>query len=180
MFLRKKPLTVDETIIKAETRALLSPTQQLDETLLYISAHQNCKAHEILRDVLRMNRNYPLNGILQKLIQDNYIIKHPKSNQKEDFDTYEISFDGLLFLSRKGYRKRNRIEAIKHIWIIAKIIANMLNAVMILVIGALSVYVVNKSNEDKTENKVLKTRVDSLLEASKTKEIIINRYKNQH
>ena len=86
-----------------------------------------------------------------------------------------LTYDGLLFLEKGGFKYENKIERRRQSWIVAKIIAATLNAVIIISIGFWSIKVQSDSKEkDETIKKIekkieiLSVKVDSLTTKQKT------------
>jgi hypothetical protein len=118
-------------------------------------------------------RGSKLYQILNKLEKDGYIDSsqltesHSKTTGDKEFT---INYDGKLFLLLGGYKKYTRNVINNRIWVVAKIIANALNAVGILIIGYLS-YDVSK------DSKLKDNKIDSLEKELKEKESIIKKIK---
>lgn len=93
-----------------------------------------------------------LDAILFKLEKEGYIITRDKNDS--GWPTYNLSFDGLLFLEKSLPRYKNRPyksslikEKRRQIWTTTKIAAAVINAIMILSIAAWGVWVQMQTNE---------------------------------
>lgn len=146
---------------------------KLDKVLIALSKVEN----HIFEDTSKIKQkldfqisHYELDLILKYLVKTEYAFC--ETNEKLDnFElkkhTYKISLQGLLFLEKSSFNNEIKILKRKNNWTVAKTIAAILNAIIIVVIGALGVYVTNKSNVDKEENKVLHQTIDSLKSGKK-------------
>lgn len=76
--------------------------------------------------------------------------------------TYQIMFRGILFLEEGGFSKTIKDDIAKYRATIAKTIMISINAIAILVITALGVWVTYKSDGHKDNLEILKNKTDSL------------------
>lgn len=100
--------------------------------------------------------------IINKLFLDNYIEKkiiESDSNSKLTPPYFcRITYHGLLFLEHGGFLQENIILKRKNNWTKAKMIANTLNAISILAIACIGIYVSwesKKKDETIIENNII-------------------------
>lgn len=148
--------------------------ENLDYFLKYISEKDDYTySHDIYRDLKDMYSAKDLTLTTDKLLLDNYI--ELKIDDSDDINKIKppyycrINYHGLRFLERGGYKSENKRIKLKSISTRAKIIANTLNAIIILAIGAFGVYVsYDSKKKDETINikdnqiEKLSAKVDTL------------------
>lgn len=156
--------------------------EKLDKMLEYIAVNDERRNRES-RDIYKHFENIlPENEIpliIEKLEKDGYLKKiiseNPNNSKISPPYNCLLTYDGFLFFEKKGYKYKKRTDTIRQIWIVAKIIAATLNAVIIISIGFWSIKVQSDSKEkDETIKKIekkieiLSVKVDTLTTKQKT------------
>jgi len=77
-------------------------------------------------------------------------------------EVYRITAEGLRFANTSSYSKKHLKERRDKFWTAGKKAAVIINAVLLLFAAIAGVYISNKANDDKQENKQLKHTIDSL------------------
>jgi hypothetical protein len=77
-------------------------------------------------------------------------------------EVYRISSEGLHFANTSSYKEKHIKEQQNKFWNAGKKAVIIINAVLLLFAAIAGVYISNKANEDKEENKQLKRTIDSL------------------
>jgi cell division protein FtsL len=106
-----------------------------------------------------------LDVLLEHLVDINYassITTDQKSITQVNHKAYRITFQGLLFLEKTSFKDEISKGKRMAIWTVAKIIAVIINAIIIIIIGIASIYVPFKSNQKDEEIKLLNLKIDSL------------------
>lgn len=107
--------------------------------------------------------------IVNKLFADNYVEKKildvPNYSKLTPPYFCRITFSGLLFLERGGYKQEDRTIKRTRNWTNAKTFANRLNSIIILIVACLGVYFSWYSNKkdntiDKQEKIIEQLRIE--------------------
>lgn len=122
----------------------MSPSQQLDALLHYIGENgkQFKSLGTILDDNQELGTEQEIQGVLYQLMSDEHVVfdERPAFGSRT-YEGYFLTFHGRRFLERGGYMNEARIERRRAIWMVAKIVAATLNAIMIILISAIGLYV---------------------------------------
>ena len=145
----------------------MKPSKKLDLVLENISeAKEFIASKKLFENLKNVIDKKELTIIVNKLFIDGYIEKKILGGEKESKLTppyfCRITFSGLIFLERGGYYSENKKLQLENIWTKAKIVANIFNAILILIIAAAGVYVTidSKKKDETIEKRNLK--IDSL------------------
>lgn len=131
-------------------------TDRLDYFLRYISEKDDyVYSHDIYSELKDTHSAKELNLIVDKLSDDKYInVKIDEStNANKIYSPYycRITYHGLQFLERGGYKSENERYRRNKIKTISKIAISTLNAIVIIIIAALGVYTSYSSNNRQIE-----------------------------
>lgn len=157
--------------------------EKLDKMLEYIAVNDERRNRHSICIYKRFESVIPENEIpliIEKLEKDGFIKKiiteNPNNCKVEPPYNCLLTYDGFLFFEKKGYKCKKRIDTIRQIWIVAKTIAVILNAVIIVSIGFWSIKVQSDSKEKDetiknidTKIEILSAKVDRLTTAKETK-----------
>ncbi len=135
----------------------MSTEKRLDIVLKYLNNDiENFEDFKKIKSNFEYFKNKELDLILDKLFLDGYINKKKSTmdnaNKILPPSYYRITYHGLLFISRGGYQHETKTRNYKNIWLISKTVANLINAIAILVIASLGVFV---SYESKVKDKII-------------------------
>lgn len=83
-------------------------------------------------------------------------------------EVYRITSKGLHFKETSSYKEKTLKEQQNKFWTLGKKIAIALNGILLLLIAFAGLYISNKANDDKMENKQLERTIDSLNSIIKT------------
>ena len=160
----------------------MTQSEKLDFVLNILSESKNfVSSKELYSETENTIDKDELTPIIGKLFSDNYIEKKiiDKPNNSKLTPPYfcRMTYSGLLFIERGGFTSENKRIKRNSIWTKSKTIANFLNAIIILIIAALGVYV---SWESKKKDTIIETnilKIDSLkleIKSLKTKSDTLN------
>jgi len=144
--------------------------RQLDQVLNYLNNDNESfeKFYDVKSKLKFENKNLDL--LLDKLSDDGYVLikesTQPNVDKINPPTYYRITYNGRLFSNQGGYAKEFRNKKLKQMWIVSKIIANIINAFAIIIIGILSL----SNNEIDS----IKLRIDKI-ESDDSKIISIER-----
>ena len=147
--------------------------EKLDAVLTALSKveHKYFEESHIIKDRLKFYiPDVELELLLEHLVFLDFATDKEVSSERRlmtPYTKYRITTQGLLFLEKSSFKSEiNKGKRIA-IWTIAKTIAAIANAIMIIIIGFASVYLAKQSNDDKIENKKLHRTIDSLTTVNK-------------
>ena len=107
-----------------------------------------------------------LSRIINYLSENNYIekiIENRQNNTKIRPPFFcRITYEGVLFFEKGGFNNANKTLRLNHNWKIAKTIANTANAIIIVVIAIIGIYISTESNKKDDLLKENQTKIDSL------------------
>jgi hypothetical protein len=107
-----------------------------------------------------------LTRIVNYLYKHNYVEKtydiKPNTSKIKPPYFCRITYEGFLFFENGGFNKENKTLKLNHNWKIAKTIANIANAIIIVVIAIIGIYISSESNKKDILLKNNESKIDSL------------------
>ena len=130
----------------------MNTTDKLDLILNKISDVKDFIAskdlYEQLKEKIDAKEFTPIVG---KLFMDGFVEKKILDDDNNSRLTppffCRLTFSGMMFLEDGGYTKQMRRKSLNNAWMKTKLVANILNAVLVLLIAAAGVYVTIDSNK---------------------------------
>jgi hypothetical protein len=148
----------------------MTTEKKLDDVLKYLdNENDNFEDFRNIKSKFEDLKNKELDLILDKLFLDGYIIKKDSTSENADKllppSYYRITFHGKLFISRGGYQIETNANKWKNIWIKTKTVANTINAIIILILAALGIFISYESKQKDTiiDNQKLKLDKQNLI-----------------
>jgi hypothetical protein len=136
---------------------------KLKDSMLGIMIINKVASIETFVDALKIEEHLAI-SIIQQFGELGFVSLQDLT-AKPDYRNYLISLESkayFFFHLEGGFIKLHKIERRRHIWIVAKTIAAILNAVIIILIGYWSLNEQRKSNNDREEVNSLKHRIEVL------------------
>jgi hypothetical protein len=99
-------------------------------------------------------------AIIKKLENDNYVYYY--EHWSEGPRGYRITFDGLLFFEKGAFKSQYKAERAKYNWTIAKTIATVANAIIIILLTWFTIVVSNKTNQQEKQIQVYEDSIHKL------------------
>lgn len=130
----------------------------LDEDII------TCESVEFIVHKIKPNPSYKeIYMIAEHLLKDEYVGKTiaKTENNTVKIDMYFITYSGRLFLSQNGYVGEKRRMTHKTIWTVAKIVATIANAMLIIYIAWLSVLTQKEANMQEQQIKIMQETIDN-------------------
>jgi len=121
---------------------------KLDEVLTFMNNNRKMECFiekEILDNCFDGIKSFEFQDAMHQLNDDKYIITHIKNI---DETHYRINYRGRFFIENNGYKSQNKTYRHKRAWNIAKTIAVIANALLIIWLTSLSV------KKESTDNNV--------------------------
>jgi hypothetical protein len=131
--------------------------QKLDFILTKISELKKFSySQEIFRSVSTEIEGGELGIIVNKLVNDGFVEKKiDTSNTSNSINPAfycRLTYDGIIFLENGGYFTQNKKENRNKIWLKTKILANRLNAIIVLTLAIIGIYLSWKASQTEKKN----------------------------
>ncbi len=113
-------------------------------------------SQEIYRKVNGEIEGGELGIIVNKLVNDGFLEKKidtsSTANNINPAFYCRLTYEGIIFLEKGGYNSQNKKENRDKIWLQTKIIANRLNAILVLILAIIGIYLSWKANQNEKTN----------------------------
>ncbi len=145
----------------------MSQEEKLDQVLAVLAKHHT-EYEQVYDFYFNDEIKSQLQILLGQVVKDGFAtmkeIPHPEINESYNIKIvlYRITNEGITFHTTSSYQQRAIRERKKKYWSAVEKISIATNAVLLLLIAIGGLYVSNKANQDKEENKELRHTIDSL------------------